>query len=660
MRIYKRNESYYKLRLFLLALLFFSLCACAGRDENFIQSVTNDTPESVVHDDYVVDMSGFDVPDIPTSLEEKTANQSELVSYPYTIQFFLEGNDELLEELEEQSLVVSLRDDIPTSLYALESRIEGDVERLKLYLNNKGYYASTVNMKTNFDVLPIEISAIIKTHNPFLITKADIVYPLEFQDPLTSSFIHLTEHVPTSLFDIGLKPYSIAETNLILDKTLDIATWFKNRGFPFAAPVDANYSVFEKSAAFEAKIDFNPGEFVRLGNVKAQGSEAITEEFLNRIITWEIGEPWSDVKIQQYEHELLSLGVFSFVDAQALDTSNNEIDEITLLLADGPSRTWGGGVNYDITRQFGLQLFWEHRNLLGEAEKFRASTNLWLDTQELKLDFYQPDITSKNHNLDANILIKHEQTDAYNVNSITLDTNYEIEHYFINDSKFTHTYSIKGEFGREKASIFSHDVDYTYIGTPLTLKYEKDINVFRPTNGYSLQVELAPYYGTYQKDFITFWGEAKAVKYIQIIDNARFILALKASVGHISHASNYEIPASLRFYLGGGNSIRGYAYQSIGPKDRNNDPIGGSSYIEGTGELRIGITDSITLAPFFDMGNLVEDLQFIDVEFKYSTGLGVAVTTPIGPIRFDAAIPLFDVEKDLSDFQIYVSIGQSF
>ncbi|TIL83813.1 MAG: outer membrane protein assembly factor, partial [Mesorhizobium sp.] len=120
-----------------------------------------------------------------------------------------------------------------------------------------------------------------------------------------------------------------------------------------------------------------------------------------------------------------------------------------------------------------------------------------------------------------------------------------------------------------------------------------------------------------------------------------------------------DVPADRRFYSGGGGSVRGYAYQGIGPKDADGEPIGGLSFFETSFEMRIAITDTIGVVPFVDAGTVSTD-QFPDFSgMKVGAGVGLRYTTPFGPLRIDAAVPL-NPDPDDPDFGIYAGIGQAF
>ncbi len=105
--------------------------------------------------------------------------------------------------------------------------------------------------------------------------------------------------------------------------------------------------------------------------------------------------------------------------------------------------------------------------------------------------------------------------------------------------------------------------------------------------------------------------------------------------------------------------MRGYEYQGIGPKDPEGNPIGGLSYMELSGELRVQVTETIGIVPFVDAGLVSEDEFLGSARFQVGAGVGLRYLTPFGPLRIDAAVPVNPQPGD-PDFAIYAGVGRAF
>ena len=121
--------------------------------------------------------------------------------------------------------------------------------------------------------------------------------------------------------------------------------------------------------------------------------------------------------------------------------------------------------------------------------------------------------------------------------------------------------------------------------------------------------------------------------YYAIDPEARFVLAGRTRVGFLFGESTEAVPANKRFYAGGGGSIRGYEFQSVGPLD-DNDPVGGRSLLEVSAEMRIRVYDNFGVVPFID-GGTVYDASYpsFDETVRWAAGLGFRYYTGVGPIR---------------------------
>jgi translocation and assembly module TamA len=202
------------------------------------------------------------------------------------------------------------------------------------------------------------------------------------------------------------------------------------------------------------------------------------------------------------------------------------------------------------------------------------------------------------------------------------------------------------------------DGRHLIVSIPLQYVYDKRNDELNPTRGWRALIFAEPSYDFLQEAaWVKFRTEGSI--YVALDADAQYVGAFRVGLGSIVGADIEQVPADRRFYAGGGGSVRGYAYQGIGPKAPNGQPIGGLSLIEASAEMRIGITDTIGVVPFVDAGTVSENEYPTFSDVKVGAGLGVRYLTPFGPLRVDAAVPLNPDPGD-PDFGIYAGIGQSF
>jgi len=113
----------------------------------------------------------------------------------------------------------------------------------------------------------------------------------------------------------------------------------------------------------------------------------------------------------------------------------------------------------------------------------------------------------------------------------------------------------------------------------------------------------------------------------------------EAGVGS-AYGSSGDIPLSERYFLGGGDSIRGFEFRQVGPKDENDEPIGGDAMLAGSVEYTFPLISRIRGAAFFDMGNVYENPGDLMGGIVASVGMGVRLNLPVGPIKLDYGIPV--------------------
>ena len=128
-------------------------------------------------------------------------------------------------------------------------------------------------------------------------------------------------------------------------------------------------------------------------------------------------------------------------------------------------------------------------------------------------------------------------------------------------------------------------------------------------------------------------------------------LLLRGEVGFSYMPDFDEVPASMRFFAGGDKSVRGYDYDTLGPRAADGTIIGGQHLITASAEYTYRILEKWDLAVFYDVGNAYDTDA---MTLKHSVGLGLHWISPIGTIRLDVAYAL---DQDDGGIRLHINMG---
>ena len=197
-----------------------------------------------------------------------------------------------------------------------------------------------------------------------------------------------------------------------------------------------------------------------------------------------------------------------------------------------------------------------------------------------------------------------------------------------------------------------------FIGAlPSSLNYDGSDDLLNPTRGFRLGGRISLELSLQGNVFGYTRAQIDASVYRPM--TGRVVLAARTRIGSILGAPRDAVAPSRRFYAGGGASVRGYGFQDIGPRDPNNDPIGGRSLAEFSLEARVKAFGNFGVVPFLDAGNIYTSTLPRFTGMRYGAGVGVRYYSNFGPIRVDVGTPLNPQRGD-PRIAVYVSLGQAF
>ena len=364
------------------------------------------------------------------------------------------------------------------------------------------------------------------------------------------------------------------------------------------------------------------------------------------------------------ERRLRDLGVFESVRVITGDSLDPDgTVPITIEVSEAKRRVVGFGVNYDNVYGLGANVYWMHRNLFGGAEQLRfdaarSSQNVFegaFDEPDYRLaaKFWKPAVIGPMTDFTLSVAFYRETTDAYRVTATEGETGLTQE--------FSNSLSGGLSLDLEKAHVedaIQTEEEYLIATLTGSLDWDKRDNKLNPTKGFRNFFSAAPAYNFDQENaFATFTNDFSI--YQAIDSDRRFVLAGRVQGGVITAENIRDVAPYRRLYAGGPGTVRGYAYQSLAPKNRDGDLIGGKSMFAASAELRYRINSSLGVVGFVDAGNAYASLWPEFDDLKFGVGGGVRYLTPVGPLRVDLAFPVTP-DKDNSWVALYVGLGQAF
>ncbi|WP_162918427.1 autotransporter assembly complex protein TamA [Taklimakanibacter deserti] len=583
------------------------------------------------------------------------------------------AESDLKSQIEEGSSLVTLQDKAAPGAAGLVQRALADYEGITAILYENGYYAGETSIR--IAGVPVDDMRVFDAAEK---ARRKGAVPVDISVDVGPQFrfgkvriLDAKTHRPMpdvpDIEDSDLIEGEVARSPAIAGAERIIVNDLRHKGHPFAKIASKDVAADHNTLRLDVTLFVDAGPRAGFGRFQVSGTEGLDPEFVVSRIDVEEGEPYSPKRLEKLRKRLTSYPIIGGVrlkEAEQLDSSG--LLPVDVEVSERKPRYFGFGTKYSSTDGTAANAYWGHRNLFGGAETLRIDGQVsWFGGEPdavpdadpfgyaLTVSFGKPGIFSVDDDLISEAAILREVTDAYVRDAVTLTAG--VRHRF--DDHLSVQVGVDFEQAFVEDSFGKRD-DFV-AGIPVDVIYDSTDSLLDPTEGIRASARVEPF---------VFLGEAGAGPvlakgslsgYQALDERDRFIVAGRVAGGSLVGADITDVPPARRFYAGGGGSIRGYEYQSVSPRNSNGDIIGGLSFFEASAELRVKVTDTIGVVPFFDMGAAFEDEVPDFSGLRYAAGLGLRYYTSIGPIRLDAAIPL-NPRSDDDGYGIYVSIGQAF
>ncbi len=571
----------------------------------------------------------------------------------------------MAEALRASSNLVQLEGEAPPRPAALIRRAAIDVEQLRGVLRSFGYYDGRVAVRLDGQAHDSPgISAVLAerlasggrveaTLEPqlgtrYTITQTSLIWPPDLDD-----FPDVENPLATG---------APARAETVLNAEARLLAALRAAGHPFA-DVERDVAIRPADQAMIVNFLVAPGPLTHLAPVEVTGLNRVEEPYLRRLAGLEAGQRYSPTLLDRARSDMIESGLFSGVEVEI----GSEVDEdgrlpVTISVQERPPRFVGVGASFETGRGLSLNAFWGHRNLLGRAEQIRVDLEfdrLLADTTEdiearLATSFTKPNFLRNDQTLVAETALIRETTDRFErlagTVGATLERPIGTDLIGALGTRFELS-SIEEEGEEDRFALF---------GVPVGLRQDTTDDLLDPKTGHRWQLRAEPTLGLLSGSAIQLKLEGRGSLYRALDEEERIVLATRLALGSLLARSTDAIAADRRFFAGGGGSVRGYEFETIGPLDADDDPIGGRSLFEAAVELRWRAWGSFGIVPFIDVGGVFTDTwPSFERDLRIGAGLGVRYHTQFGPLRLDVGVPVNPRERDPA-FQLYLSIGQAF
>lgn len=522
-------------------------------------------------------------------------------------------------------------EDISTSL-RFQSRLETDI---KTALQALGYYNSSVEFELKPGRSGTAIVAKVTAGAPVKIERTDIQLSGDAaEDPDFLQLIRTQAPKKGEILHHG--KYESLKSAL---RSLSL-----RKGY-----FDADFSLSRLEVAPELRqafirLHFQSGTRYKFGKVSFDGNQ-ISEPRLQSLVPFDENDPYLASALGEFNQSLATTNWFSSI---LIQSDNEHIEDYVI------------PINVSVLPQ--------RRNIIETGIGYSDDVG-----PRLKLNWNKPWLNSAGHSLSSKMAISSVEqsieaayklplatvaTDFYQVqlgfrnrdnqDTRSQESNLALERHWLLNHNWYRTASVRWLYEDYVQADQSDTISLIMPGLSYSRTVQRGGMMPHSANRLLLGVEVSDTSWGSDASFVRLRGRAGWIG--SAGTDHRFVTRLDA--GAILMEAVDRLPPSLRFFAGGENNLRGYAYESVSPRNSDNELIGGRYMLTSTLEYQYRMTGNWWLATFADYGSAWTDTP----DWKKGVGFGVRWGSPVGPIRLDLAWGL-DNDHNGSGFRIHFALG---
>ncbi len=553
------------------------------------------------------------------------------------------------------------------NLAQLTRRARQDIELLRRVLRIYGYYDAEVSQSTagytapdegsgaaaaidlrkvvvRFDVLPGPRYALARIALGDMAAAPDFAalaraFALEPGDPVnTDRIVAERDHLIAALGEGGHAFAQVGQPDLVIDHAL--------RSGDLTLPVTSG------------------GKYV-MGQITSSLPEYLSSRHIARIARFRSGDPFRSSRLDDLRQAILATGLVSAVTVtprEAPNTAAPGIADIDVTMVKAPQRTVAGLIGFSSGEGVRAEASWENRNFFPPEGLVRFRGVIGTREQLVGATFRRNNFRARDQVLSADLYAQTRQTQAFNARTLSFTTTFEKQTTLIFQKEWVWSAGLEVLATSELPAAQASTRTTYFIGAlPIRGAYDGSDDLLNPKRGFRAALRFSPEISVQNGKGSSYLHSQLDLSGYQPVSR-RVIMAARLRLGAIKGADVASIAPSRRFYAGGGASVRGFAFQAVGPRDALGNPSGGLSLSEFALEARVKTSllgGAVSVVPFVDAGTVGTTASPTINGAKFGIGIGMRYQTSFGPIRVDLGTPINPAKGD-PRIGVYVSLGQAF
>ncbi len=459
-------------------------------------------------------------------------------------------------------------------------------------------------------------------------------------------------------------------SDVIVEQQSNLGTALGESGYPFAQIGEPELLIDHDRIEGDLTLDVQPkGKYV-FGEVVSDKPRFLSGKHLQTIARFEPGEAFKRSLILDLRRAITATGLVSTVLVKPREVtpptaSQPGVVAVDVALSRAPLRTISGAIGYGTEEGVRVQASWENRNLFPPEGSLKVRGIVGTQEQLAGVTFRKNNFGGRDRILTVDTYASTVKNNAFDAQTVALVATYERVSNLLFQKPFSWGFGpeILATYERPIAinGVLEPRQAYLIAGLSAHALLDSTDDLLDPAKGFRLGGMLSPEVSrTMGTQSFYLRSQFDASYYRQVTQ--KVVLAGRIRLGSIPGTALDDIAPSQRFYAGGGSSVRGYGYQSIGPFDASGNPTGGRSLAEFSLEARVKtglMGGAVSVVPFFDAGTVGVDPMPDFKTIRYGAGIGIRYYTDFGPIRVDVGTPINPGPND-SRIAVYVSLGQAF